>query len=103
MIEKESNELQFSGTLTSGKLVQLDKELLYDEYTSERYWSMEYLVIEDSKKNKIDSTLLNQFVSIYAEQSDSLKEVRIYRKTQSIVPENRLRNRGALLYSKKCN
>ncbi len=103
MIQEESNQLKFSGTSLSGKTIKLDKELLYTEYTSPRYWSMEYTIIEDSKKNKLNTTLLDKFVSIYAKQFKTLKEVKIHIVKESIVPEKRLRNPQFILYSKKCN
>jgi hypothetical protein len=103
MIEEESNQLQFSGISEDGKTIQLDKEVLYKEFSSERYWSLEYTIIEDRKKNKLDTALLDQFVSIYAKQSESLNEVEIYIIRESIVPEKRLRNPQFILYSKKCN
>lgn len=103
MIEEESNELQFSGISKDGKTIELDKEVLYTTFSSERYWSLEYESIKDSKENKLDTALLNQFVSIYAQQYDSLKEVTIYIVKESIVPERRLRNPRFILYSQECN
>lgn len=103
IVESETQQLVFKGETASGESVKLNKAPLYLEYSSPRYWEMEHAILESSEQNKLDTALLNHFVSIYAKQSEKLKLVTVYVEGKSIVPELRMRWPQRLLYSKRCN
>lgn len=103
MVEVETNHLQYSGESENGQHIDLTHAPLYLEYTSPRYWEMEYDIIEKCKNGRLDSTLLNHFISIYADRYEQLTEVRIYLKRESIIPEKRLQNKYVQIYSKEVN
>lgn len=102
MVEVEMRQLVFSGETAFGKPIELNKAPLYLEYTSPRYWEMEYDILESNDENKLDTVLLNHFISIYAKQFKKLILVNIYVKHESIIPEDRDRWPRLLIYSKEC-
>jgi len=103
MVEVETSHLEYGGEDKNGKHTSLEHTPLYLEYTSPRYWEMEYDLVEKWSNGELDSTLLNHFISIYADQDEQLKKVNVYIHQTSIVPEKRLRNKHFLIYSKEVN
>lgn len=100
MIEEETNHLEYVGEMENGKTILLTLAPLYMEYTSPRYWEMEFDIIESNKTDELDTILLNHFISIYKNQSEKLKKVDVLIKRESIVPERTLKNQHTLIYSR---
>lgn len=100
IVQEETNHLIYVGENSFGGKLELTNALLFLEYTSPRYWEMEYDIIEKHRSNEIDSALLNHFVSVYAKRLNGIKRVDIYVENQSIIPEKREQTPRTLIYSK---
>lgn len=101
LVEVERNHLIYEGISTSGKRMELPVDLLKQAYSSERYWQIEYEIVESQKKNSLDTVLLNHFAAIYSEKFKNLETVEIYTEKQSILPEKKTRTEKQLIYTKK--
>lgn len=100
LIQEETKHLIYVGETSNGQPVEMTNAPLYLEFTSPRYWEMEYDVIEKWEEGVLDSVLLDHFISVYREQSDLLEKVNVYVETQSIIPEKRKTQPRTLIYSK---
>ncbi|MDG1332099.1 MAG: HTTM domain-containing protein [Crocinitomicaceae bacterium] len=103
IVEEETNHLLYLGENESEKSIELNVTELHSEYTSPRYWNMEYNIIKGIENNQLDTSLLDKFISIYSEQSQKLKKVSVYIERESIIPEKRLDKKDILIYSRRCN
>lgn len=102
MVEVEMNHIVYVGKTGANKTIQLTNAPLQQEYTSPRYWLLEYGVVKASEQNQLDTLLLNRFVSIFAMQSSELKRVDIYLERESILPQKHRAKNKRLIYSKEC-
>lgn len=103
IIEEETDHLVFVATTSHGNKMELSNDPLYLEYTSPRYWSIEYNIIQANKENKLDSALMDHLVSIYSSKSSEIKEIEIYIEKESIIPEDRGQSIRHSIYYKKCH
>ncbi len=103
MVQEETKHLMYIGETRKGQQIEMTNAPLYLEYTSPRYWEMEYDVIEKQANDHVDSVLLDHFISVYANTSKELAKVSVYLETQSIIPEMRREQPRTLIYSKEVN
>ena len=103
LVEEETDHLIFVGTTPNYQEMQLSNAPLFLEYSSERYWSMEYSIIQASKENKLDTVLLNHLVAIYSSKSKMMKRIEVYVERTSILPEKKGKAPRKIIYSKKCD
>jgi len=100
LVKEDINHLVYFAKTVKGKEYKLSNSPLHTEYTSPRYWEMEYNIIQSSYKNELDSALLDHLLSKYIDKTKMLMEIVIYRERQSIVPEKKNRATLELIYSK---
>ncbi len=103
IVQEETKHLIYVGETSDGRKIEMTNAPLYLEYTSPRYWEMEYDIIEKQANDMVDSILLDHFISVYTEKSSALKRVDVLLETQSIIPEKRLEQPRKLIYSKEVN
>jgi hypothetical protein len=99
MVEEDINHLNYVGEMKDASRVDLPITPLHDEYTSPRYWEMEYDIIQSIETNKLDTSLLNRFATIFITDNPQIEHVLVYNKRESIIPEKRLKNEQVHVYS----
>jgi hypothetical protein len=100
IVPEENDQLTFIGVYKLGERIELPVDPLIEEYTSARYWQMQYNIIEAHKNEKRDTLLLNHLIEIYEEDLEELKEVEIYLDRQSIIPGKQSKFKRSLIYKK---
>ncbi|MBL1280255.1 MAG: HTTM domain-containing protein [Fluviicola sp.] len=103
IVKEDTYHLVYVATAANGKEYKLSNSPLHTKYTSPRYWSMEFTIIQSTYKNELDSTLLDHLTSVFMKKSKEITEIDIYLEKQSIVPEKRNRSTLELIYSKTFN
>lgn len=100
IVAEETSHLVFVGETDSGKRIDLPVQVLHDEYTSPRYGHLAHNLIQSEVENKLDTVLLDQFLTVFAKEFDQFKTIDVYIELRSIRPENKTALSRSFVYSK---